>query len=237
MKLYYLIFTSLVFVIFACKKKENNVSQTPSNNPVTVVGGDLGTFSSIYNTKITQFGITNDSSINATFYDTPYQNKTYIYAGTVTVNNSPLYYSTPNFYYATNNINIKSLNWQVSGSGTIAASSFSYVPNYPVYSGTPLLVMDSVSKSSGFNMVVSGISNTNFATYVFISQGSAIITKSVSTYPSTLTIAASELTSFLSNYNISVSVNMSNYSNIILNNHQYGINAQRTFSKNTHLKP
>ncbi|MCA0431580.1 MAG: hypothetical protein LCH32_13870 [Bacteroidetes bacterium] len=56
-----------------------------------------------------------DSTINASFYDSPYSGHNTINAGTVSVNNSTLYVYPNYVYHNTNNINFNSLSWQISG--------------------------------------------------------------------------------------------------------------------------
>ncbi len=233
-----LIFT----LIFSCKKKDTSASnETPAANTTgsAILGGDWGTFLSAYSTSKFLYGVYEDSLINVNFYDSPLSTHSRIYGGTVSVNNTTVMFnSNGNIYASSNNINIKTLKWQVSGSGTVAASSFSYVPSYPVYTGANLLPGDTVLKSNGLNIVLNGISNTTHPTYIYVGQSnsSATITRSISIIPSTITLNPTDLSVFASNYPISIRISMFNYSTLTLNNKQYGINANRDYTKECFLK-
>jgi hypothetical protein len=228
----------LFITLIACNKKESAPAPA-TNNTTTTVGGDNGTFLSAYN--VSQFGTTfyTDSTINATFFDSPYSTHNNISAGVVSVNNTTLNATTsPINYYYTNNINFNVLNWQIAGNGTISATSFSYAPTHPSYTGYNVLP-DTVTKSVGFNVVVNGVSNTNRPVYIFIAPTSgtgSVITKTIATAPATLNISSSELATYTSSNTISIKVEMFNYSNITVNAKQYAINANRTFQKYLYLK-
>lgn len=222
-------------ILFSCKKKDDAPTEAnTSSNPT----GDYGTFTSVYN--FFDFGsgsIFEDSTIQAKFYDTPNVTKTNISAGTVSVNTTALtMWTGPIVYNKMNGINMQSLSWQISGSGTIAATSFSYAPSYPKYSGQSAL-QDTVTKSMGFTLNINGISNTNQPTYITISQsGASTITKTVTGGSGTFTITPTDLSSFSNNNYLIIRLSMFNYSNISLNSKTYGINANRTHEKSCYLK-
>ncbi len=230
-------FIILIITFFACNKKDN--SPSPVTNTAPSAGGDNGTFLSAYN--VSQLGNTfySDSSINATFFDSPYSPHSNISAGVVSVNNTTLNTtSSPIYYYYTNNINFNVLNWQIAGNGTFSATSFSYAPIHPSYTGYNVLP-DTVTKSTGVNVVVNGVSNTNQPIYVYISPTSgtgSVITKTIATAPATLNISSTELATYTASNTISIKVELFNYSNIIVNSKQYAINANRTFQKYLYLK-
>jgi hypothetical protein len=235
-----LIFPTIIILVttfFACKKKES--TPIPTTNSTTSANGDYGTFLSAYN--VSQLGSTfyMDSTINATFFDSPLITHNNISAGIVSVNNTTLNATTsPINYYYTNNINFNVLSWQIAGSGAISATSFSYAPIHPSYTGYNVLP-DTVTKSAGFNVVINGVSNTNQPVYVFIApiSGSAsVITKTIATAPATLNISSAELAAYTASNTISIKVELFNYSNITVNSKQYAINANRTFQKYLYLK-
>jgi hypothetical protein len=240
MKKYSVFIPIFVFLLSFCKKKDKNPEEptpTPQSQPLQ---GDMGTFVSEYNVydyTVLGFGMAKDSSINASFYDSPYTTKTNIDAGTVTVNSTVLLKTaSPLTYYRTNAINLRSLNWNISGSGTIAATSFSYVPNYPVYSGGNLL-LDTAKKSTGFNISVASVSNYTGSVYLTIAQNTTCITATVSTFPSTVNITSSQISAFNTNDIFNIRLVMLNYSHITLNGNQYGINANTAYEKTVYLKP
>ncbi len=225
-----------------CKKKEKSANEPTATNSTTSTStttgdGDLGVFLSVYNT--TKFGDNSlylDSSVQASFYDSPLSTHTTITAGTVSVNSTTLLPFSNNIYSNTNQINLKNLNWQISGSGTITAGSFSYSPVYPGYTGSATLP-DSVSKATGFSFTVNNITNTNKPVYIAIGQTGTPITKTVTTFPSTVSVSSSELAGFTSSADFTIRLSMFNYSNLTFNSKQYAVNANRTFLKYCYLKP
>jgi len=233
-------FFFISMLIFVCCKKKDSTPPPPANSTTTgntIIAGDYGTFLSAY--EVMQFGNTFyiDSVINGHFYDAPGINPTAISAGTVSVNGTTLdLYPNPYVYLKTNQINLKTLNWQISGNGTITAVSFSYNPVHPAYTGYNMLP-DTISKSSGFNFVLTGISNSNGTIYVSISQASISITRTAATSPATISLSPSDLANFIPGSDFNFRISLFNYSNITLNSKQYGINANRTFEKYIYLKP
>lgn len=230
----------LIFVIASfftnCKKKEKT-PETVATNTTTgfnVIDGDHGTFLSVYNTSKFSNWVFGDSIVQASFYDASGMNQNTINAGTVSVNSVTLQPYANNVYSSTSQINLKSLSWQISGSGTITATNFSYTPTHPTYGGDGALP-DTVT-ASGFTFNVTGITNINEPVYVTISQGSSPITKTVTFVPSTVSLSSSELAGFVINQDFTIRLSLFNYSHITLNSHQYGINANRTYQKSCFLK-
>lgn len=237
----YILLFALGIFLFGCNKKDppaqSNASTTGST-PVTSPTGDYGTFLSVYNSNDIGGGMTfADSTIQATFYDSPNTNKTNISAGTVSVNATELTLWTSSVVYnKMNGINMKILTWQIAGSGTIAPASFSYTPSYPQYTGQNALP-DTVTKSAGFTLNVNGIANTNKSSYISIGQsGASTITRTVAANSATFTISANDLSSFSVNNYFNIRISMFNYANVSLNSKTYGINANRTHEKYCYLK-
>jgi hypothetical protein len=235
MRLFYLL-SIIVFFTFCKKKDKASETASPTNSTTgsTVIDGDHGTFLSVYNTS--KFGnlVFGDSIVQASFYDAPGMNQNIINAGTVSLNSVTLQPYANNVYSSTNQINLKNMSWQISGSGTITATNFSYTPIHPTYSGDGALP-DTVT-ASGFTFNVTGITNINEPVYIAISQGSAPITKTVTSVPSTVSLSSSELAGFVINQDFTIRLSLFNYSHITLNSHQYGINANRTYQKSCFLK-
>jgi hypothetical protein len=221
-----------VFFTF-CKKKENTAEQTPSTN---TTGADNGVFLSVYNTiEFGDHSLYSDSTVQASFYDSPLSTHTIVSAGTVIVNSTTLVPFLNNVYSSSNQINLKNLNWQISGSGTITAGSFSYNPVYPLFSGA-LLLPDTVSKGSGFTFTIN-ITNSNKPVYMTIGQSGTPISRTVTSFPSTVNVSANELAGFTSNSDFTIRLSMFNYSNLTFNSKQYAVNANRTYMKYCYLKP
>ena len=93
-----------------CKKKETTAEESPATNSTTgsttTGGGDYGVFLSVYNTF--DFGnnsFFNDSTVQASFYDSPLSTHTTITAGTVSVNSTTLASVGNNIYSNNNQIN------------------------------------------------------------------------------------------------------------------------------------
>jgi hypothetical protein len=230
-----LILIHLLLFTFCKDKKKKTEPQTPSNSNPVILSGDYGTFLSTYYTS--DFGnnvFVNDSTVQATFYDSPLAGHSNILAGTVTVNSTLLTQFSNNIYSKTNQINLKQLNWQISGNGSITATSFSYTPLHPSYTGS-FSLPDTVTKSNGFSFNLTGITNNNKPVYITIGQ-SVAFTKTVTSIPSIVTVTPNDLSGFVINEPFSIRISMFNYSNITVNSVTYGINANRTYEKVCYIK-
>jgi len=219
---------------FCRDKKKKAEPQTPSNSAPAALQGDHGTFVSTYYTNDFGTGIYKDSTVQATFYDSPLAGHSNILAGTVTVNSTSLTPFTNNVYSKTNQINLKQLNWQISGSGTIAATSFSYIPVHPSFTGAAALP-DTVTKANGFSFNLTGVSNNNQPVFITFGQSSSF-TKTITTVPSIVSVTSNDLSGFVTNQPFIIRLSMINYSNITLNSLTYGINSNRTYEKACYLK-
>lgn len=230
-----LILIHLLLFTFCKDKKKKIEPQTPSNSNPIILSGDYGTFLSTYYTS--DFGnnvFVNDSTVQATFYDSPLAGHSNILAGTVTVNSTFLTPFSNNVYSKTNQINLKQLNWQISGNGSITATSFSYTPLHPSYTGSSSLP-DTVTKSNGFSFNLTGITNNNKPVYITVGQ-SVAFTKTVTSIPSIVSVTPNDLSGFVINEPFSIRISIFNYSNITVNSVTYGINANRTYEKVCYIK-
>jgi hypothetical protein len=231
----------LSFLFFSCRKKDKTEEPAPAQTPSTTqLTGDWGTFLSSYGTNDYSYNggtIQSDSAVTASFYDTPQSGKTYIAAGTVSVNGVALIQNVgPPIYYAkTNGPQIRTMNWNISGSGTISATSFSYIPSYPNFTGA-VVIPDTVSQSAGFNINLGPISNLTNSISVTVFQ-TASVNKFLATTPGTVNISPTEISSFTDSTTFRVIITAINYSNATLNGKQYGINATRSYMKYVYLKP
>ncbi len=125
--------------------------------------------------------------------------------------------------------NMKVLNWQVAGSGTITGGSFSYITTCPGYTGGNLLP-DPVTKTNGFDFNVTAVINVNESVYVTI-ELNGTITKTVSASGGNASLSSSELSGYTSNSGFMIRLSFFNYSRITFNSQQYGINSNRTYQK------
>ncbi|MBL7682430.1 MAG: hypothetical protein JNK00_03630 [Flavipsychrobacter sp.] len=138
----------------------------------------------------------------AAFYNTP-GGSTFVDAGTVSVNNNNLEKASNNAYtkLATTGLTPSSLDfgsgssaksaWNVSGSGSVTAFSYTHTATFPDYSGT---VPSSVTKASGlsFSFNSSTLSGAD-SVIVVIAAGSTTITKTYAANAGTVNISASDL--------------------------------------------
>lgn len=232
-----LIIITFTFLL-GCKKKESSppANTTSSTGGAPILSGDHGTFLSAYTT--TDFGNNSfylDSTVQASFYIAPSATNSIVSAGTVSVNNIVLSQYSNNVYNSSNQINLKTLSWQIAGSGTIAATNFSYVPVYPIYNGSALLP-DTVTKTSGFTFSVTGISNVNDLVYITIGQSGTPITKTLTSTPAVVNVSTTELAAFSTGNGLFIRLTLFNYSYVTLNSKQYGINSNKTYMKYCYLK-
>ena len=238
-------FSLIIAITFTfCKKKETTPEPTPSSTTTTTGGptSSCSLFNTGYNVYNTNNIITVDSSmIYGMFYDQPNSN-TKIFGGTVTVNSLSLTPDQGNFYmlYSPGQVNITSaLNWSVTGSGTVTAFSYSYVPSYPKYSGGNLLP-DTCVKANGFSIVISGVSNHvsvfNSGVSVNLYQGSNQISKSIQTDSGTITFSAAELAAFNSNATVTLMIGISNINSVSLGGLYRTFNSSYQYNKSIYLK-
>ena len=228
----------LIFIIlFSCKKKDDNSptpQPTPPNNQLL---GDMGVFASSYNVVelVNGFSYT-DSTQDATFFDTPYAGKSYIYAGTVSVNGDTLLMSnSPYVYYNINKVAMSPMIWAVSGSGTVAPMNFSYTPNYPQFQENNQLP-DTVIKSNGITFTINSVTAVNKPVIVTINQGTSPISRTLTSFPATVSVTPAEISGFVQELSFIIKLSCFNYSNVTLNGNQYAINANRMYQKYCYLK-
>lgn len=232
----------VVSASFSCKKKTNTSEEpTPEPQPAPVISqGEMGLFKSDLSFNDYSYmngGILKDSAIYARFFASDTQTNQSVSAGTLTVNGATLtQLSNPITYYLLGNVNMHSLSWSVSGSGTVSASSFSYIANYPVFNGSGLLP-DTVSKSTGANFTVSSVSNYSGTSKIEVSQWSNSYTVSPTNFPTVLNITPTTLANFSSNSTFNVQITLTNHSQITLNGKKYGVEAVCLYSKIVYLKP
>lgn len=226
---------SLLFTF--CKKKDK-VAEQPSTNPTTVIpSGDYGTFTSSYNGyEFADGSVYLDSAVQASFYDSPLFGHSNILAGVVSVNSKTLNVISNNFYSLSNQVNLKKLVWEITGSGTVTAGTFSYVPVYPVFTGANT-IPDTITKANGMSFDLSGIdqTNSNF-NLLMIGQGGATITRTVTSGTQKISISSAELADFTAGAGFTIYLSLFNYTHIVFNNKYYGVNANRTFTKFAYIK-
>jgi hypothetical protein len=120
-------------------------------------------------------------------------------AGTVSVNSNNLTKGSDNSYtkmaYTGGNPSdlgfSTTSNWNVGGSGSVAAFTYDHASSFPNYSGT---VPSSVTKANGVTLTLNSttLSGTD-SVYVVIAGGSANVTKAYAYNAGTITISSSDL--------------------------------------------
>ncbi len=232
--------TLLVFTF--CKKKDSTPAPAPSG---TTTGGTTGGGASNSNMQttymITDYGntITTDSIVFASFYATPPTSvaPTSVSAGTVSLNSTVL--NPSNLPYENPfpmNINIHgSLNWNVTGSGTITAFTYSYLPSYPKYTGGNLLP-DTCIKANGISIQISGVSNAPGASVSVILSQNTTIFKYILGTSGTVTFSAAELSSYSTNSPIVILIMVSNITSATLGGIKHGFSNSLHYTKYSYLK-
>jgi hypothetical protein len=237
---------TIIFLFTACKKKETT-PDVPATNTTTTGGGNFvySYMATAYNITDYNNSITLDSSVTAQFYTGPApagppQN---VLAGIVALNTFSLNPESDNSYFSSSpNMTTISgpLNWSVSGSGDVAAFSYSYMPVYPKYTGGSLL-QDTCTKSNGISINISGV--TDYTTSA-LSSGltvmlvqSSIISKPIfGTSGGTVTFSPAELTGFSTNSPITIFISIVNFNTVPINGVNRNFNCELTYQKYAYLK-
>ncbi|MBL7912397.1 MAG: hypothetical protein JNJ41_15155 [Bacteroidia bacterium] len=243
------IFSSCVLIlllVFSCKKKETTTEEPPATNSTTgtttTTGG--GAYSDMQTTYIVTdlLGtISRDSAIYANFYSSPVTSSSLslVNAGAVTLNSISI--PTLGLKYGiifNSPVNLlSSLNWSVTGSGTITAFSHSFTPSYPKYSGGNLLP-DTCSKLAGITLTISGVTN-NIGNVVIVQLfgGSANSVKYILTSNGTISFTSQELASFPTNTNLSIQLGFANFTYATYSGIKHGFSNNLQYIKYAYLKP
>lgn len=236
----------LVLTFTFCKKKETTPEPAPSST--TTTGGGPTSSCSLFSTGYTIYDVNNvitidSNSIYGMFYDQPFSN-TKIFGGNVSVNSISLTPDQGNFYYLYNagQINITSaINWSVTGSGTVTAFTYSYVPSYPEYTGSNLLP-DTCVKANGLSITISGVSNhvsvfnSGVSVNLYQSSSSSQINKSIQGDSGTITFSATELAGFNVNSSLTLMVGINNINSVSLGGLYRTFNSSFQYNKSVYLK-
>lgn len=151
-----IIFLSIFILLFSCKKKESNNTNTTPEPPVSVTEPNAWGF------MFTDFLYTD--SAGTIKRDSTVQNNfggawTGYNVGALWLNDSLIPYN--GYYMDTNSVRISGvLNYISSGSTYFAPFTYSYTASYPTYSGGALLP-DTISKSSKNTFTVNGVMNSS----------------------------------------------------------------------------
>lgn len=192
----------ILFALFssACNKnKTSNPSPAPTTSPTTLADP----YSLMYTmySAFDSLGIMRkDSLLTAGFSKQPIytNNNTSVLAGTLTLNDTSFIvignvYIMPRKQCITGN-----LKWSCTGSGTITPFTHTYIASYPIYS-QPNLLPDTISKSIGANLNISGISNFSNHVTAHLQEGTNIVPFISFSQNTVLTVTPSDLNSFSAN--------------------------------------
>ncbi len=247
-----------VIVLLSCQKKDSTPS--PANSSTTggttttaggsttttglspSVGGDYCNLQASYNILNNNGVISKDSFVIASFYSAPVSSvvPTNMQAGNVKLNNLPLPLNGATTTYFVMNPSVAintTLDWQVSGSGTVTAFTQSYTATYPIYTGGTLLP-DTISKSSGTTLNINGVSNNQNSVTVYIRDVSATTPfKYILGSNGTVQFTASDLASFTPLQSVTISISLSNMYSATHGGIKRGFSNTISYNKICYLKP
>ncbi|MES2131673.1 MAG: hypothetical protein V4506_04940 [Bacteroidota bacterium] len=193
-----IIVTVMLFSSLSCKKKNTTPDPLPPTYGTSTTPPNYGTLQ----TMLIQYynGHTfmrTDSMLTASFYASPVTStlSTMVNAGTVSFNNIRLQNTTNQYQDSTHTLNIHQANsvWNISGSSSVPAFSYTVTPSYPTFIGNNLLP-DSVSKAAGVVITLVGASNiANYGIAVEIISGGVIAHKSLAPNQTSCTFLSSDL--------------------------------------------
>jgi hypothetical protein len=210
-----ILFLNAIFI--ACKKKESSPAETTGTTTTTGLspstGGDYCNLQTTY--RFTNMGgvVTKDSMVFASFYAAPVSAvpPTNVSAGSVNLNGINIPFSGAS-YNITSNVPTSiagTLNWNVTGSGTVTAFSQSLIASYPKYSGGNVLP-DTIVKTNGVSINITGITNSLNSVLISLYGGSANATKYILGSNGTVTFSPAELSAFPVNTSITLLITANN---------------------------
>lgn len=214
----YLLAPAMAFMLFAasCDKVETEPSTpTPDPKPSGTVtppspiptGSDLSgaliSINMVYSSQPagSPFPVELNTEIGtAIFYNAP-GGTSYVDAGAVSVNSIALEKQSNNVYSKVASIGMTpsdlkfdgGSNWNVAGSGSVAAFTYNHSTSFPKFSGD---VPTSVTKSSGVTLTLTSSTVKNAdSVYVLIASGDKSFLKAYVATSGTVTISAADLSS------------------------------------------
>ena len=193
-----IIITVMLLSCLSCKKKSTTPDPLPQTYGTSTTSGNYGTLQTMliqYYDRHTYMHT--DSMLTASFYASPVTStlSTMVNAGTISFNNVQLQNATNQYQDSTHTINVHRVNsvWNVSGSNSVPAFSYTVTPSYPTFIGNNLLP-DSVSKAAGVVITLVGANNiTNYGIRVEIVSGGAIAYKNLAPNQTSCTFLSSDL--------------------------------------------
>jgi hypothetical protein len=196
--------------MFSSCKKSSSTKTTPTPTPTPTSSTPTPTPSNVDGALVslkldaitvaagTPYAVTSEIGA-ASFFSATGSNTSYVDAGTVSVNSNALDKQTNNTYtktatigqtpsdlgYSTNNSN-----WSVGGAGSVPAFTHNDNATFPTFTGT---VPDSITRSAGVTVALTGNVNAADSVILFVVQGSTTIMRTVTGSAASVSIAASDL--------------------------------------------
>lgn len=240
-----IIFTICFFILGFTKNK--NLPTLNCKLMSDTINTISGTFNSYYYTHINAFGgISKDSMSTVEFYPNAINNQTTttVYAGKIYANSIEIPYDNSylRYFQTTSNINMNIMNWTISGSNNISASSFSITPTFPTFNYINL--PDTCTKSLGISITLNSLQNTDpnlFVSSATIQQanGSIKITKTInysSISNNTVFFNQSDLAPFNTNNNLEIIISLQNFKYFTVGTENYTYITSHHFKKDSYLK-
>lgn len=231
---------AIVSFVSSCKKKDSTAPATSGGGGTTgglITNGIYGNMQATYTDHDYGSGmLVQDSAVMVNFFENPMSAGTSnsIYGGTVTVNGVSLIFNGSSYTLPVSTFSIKDLSWSATGSGTVAAFSYSYTPVYPKLS-TPVSLPDTLYKSAGISVPFNGITNASSA-LVYVSQGSNFISKNITASSGTVTFSPAELANFSTNSAVFVDLVLANITHQTVGSANYQFSVTYSYQKSGYLK-
>jgi hypothetical protein len=206
-----LAFLAISGAVTSCKKSS---STTPAPTPTTptssgttpspAMGNVDGGFVSLRTEMTTvtagiPFAITSETGL-ATFFTATGNNSAFIDGGAVSVNTNVLAKQSNNSYLKLASIGMtptdlsfsSGSNWSIGGAGSVPAFTFNHTVAFPTFTGT---LPDSIVRSSGITVSLSGKVSNADSVILFVAQGSKYVSRTVAGSASSVSISATDLAS------------------------------------------
>jgi hypothetical protein len=195
---------ALATVLFSgCKKSEDVVQDPTTNTPSTSnstpsIKDGYGTFAAVHSVSYTTVsGITIPLDVNtavAAFY-TSAGSGTMVDGGTVTLNSKTLTKNSNNAYVyqnLTDPLSFSTVSWNVTGSASVPAISYTEDKSFPDFSGYNSLPA-TLTKANGLTVSLSGTISYADSVYVVVSGGDKYVLKRVAGNAAQCVFSASDL--------------------------------------------
>jgi hypothetical protein len=194
------------FVISGCDKAKEATPENPNNNtstaPTITMSDGYGVLAAVRSvSQTTVAGITVPVEVNTAVaaFSSSMGSSTFVDAGTVTLNSKGLTKSSNNAYTyqnLTDPLSFSTITWNVSGSGSVPAISYTDDRPIPGYSGFDALP-STVTRSAGVTISLgSAISNADSVYVIVTDYDNHMVLKRLAGGAAQCTVSAAELAGF-----------------------------------------